>query len=128
MVGQLGDASIAAVGLAGQIFFLLSLILFGIGSGSAMFTAQLWGIKDMPSLHKVLGLCLVMGLVIAGLFLVLCEFFPAQIIGIFTLDQQVITLSSDYLHIFAWSFLFFLSLPVMRPYCAVSAKSSCPCS
>jgi putative MATE family efflux protein len=107
MVGQLGDASIAAVGLAGQIFFLLSLILFGIGSGSAMFTAQLWGNKDIPSLHKVLGLCLVMGLFTAGIFLVLCEFFPAHIIGIFTLDQQVITLGSEYLHIFAWSFLFF---------------------
>ncbi len=43
MVGQLGDASMAAVGLAGQVFFLLILVLFGIGSGSAMFTAQLMG-------------------------------------------------------------------------------------
>jgi putative MATE family efflux protein len=107
MVGQMGDATIAAVGLAGQIFFLLSLILFGIGSGSAMFTAQLWGNKDIKNLHKVLGLCLVMGLVVAGLFLFLCEFFPALIIGIFTVDPQVITLGSEYLHIFAWSFLFF---------------------
>ena len=107
MVGQLGDASIAAVGLAGQIFFLLSLILFGIGSGSAMFTAQLWGNKDNPSLHKVLGLCLLMGLVTAGLFLIACEFFPARIISIFTVDPQVIALGSEYLHIYAWSFLFF---------------------
>jgi putative MATE family efflux protein len=107
MVGQLGDATIAAVGLAGQIFFLLSLILFGIGSGSAMFTAQLWGNKDIPSLHKVLGLCLLMGLVTAGFFLIMCEFFPAWIIGIFTVDPQVIALGSEYLHIYAWSFLFF---------------------
>lgn len=107
MVGQLGDAPIAAVGLAGQIFFLLSVILFGIGSGSAMFTAQLWGNKDITSVHKVLGLCLAMGLFTAGVFLVLCEFIPARIIGIFTIDQQVIALGSQYLHIFAWSFLFF---------------------
>ena len=107
MVGQLGDAPIAAVGLAGQIFFLLSLILFGIGSGSAMFTAQLWGNKDIPSLHKVLGLCLLMGLLVGGIFLLACWFFPARIIGIFTVDPQVIALGSDYLHIYAWSFLFF---------------------
>jgi len=107
MVGQLGDATIAAVGLAGQIFFLLSLILFGIGSGSAMFTAQLWGNKDITSLRKVLGLCLVMGLATGGLFLLLCEFFPAWIIGIFTIDPQVIALGSEYLRIYAWSFLFF---------------------
>ncbi len=107
MVGQLGDASIAAVGLAGQIFFLLSLILFGVGSGSAMFTAQLWGNKDISSLHKVLGLCLVMSLAVAGLFFFLSEFFPAAIIGIFTIDPQVIALGSEYLHIYAWSFVFF---------------------
>jgi len=107
MVGQLGDAAIAAVGLAGQVFFLLTLILFGIGSGSAMFTAQLWGNKDVVSLRKVFGLCLVMGLGVAGLFLLGCELFPAHIIGIFTTDPQVIGLGGEYLRIFAWSFPFF---------------------
>jgi putative MATE family efflux protein len=107
MVGQLGDAAIAAVGLAGQVFFLLILILFGIGSGSAMFTAQLWGNKDIVSLRKVLGLCLAMGLVVAGLFLFSCELFPELIIGIFTIDPQVIALGGDYLRIYAWAFLFF---------------------
>jgi putative MATE family efflux protein len=107
MVGQLGDAAIAAVGLAGQVFFLLILILFGIGSGSAMFTAQLWGNKDIVSLRKVLGLCLAMGLVVAGLFLFSCELFPDRIIGIFTIDSQVIALGGEYLRIYAWAFLFF---------------------
>jgi len=107
MVGQLGDAAIASVGLAGQVFFLLSLILFGIGSGSAMFTAQLWGNKDIISLRKVLGLCLSMGLVVSGIFFFSCELFPGWIIGIFTTDPQVIEHGGDYLRIFAWSFLFF---------------------
>ena len=107
MVGQLGDATIAAVGLSGQVFFLLSLILFGIGSGSAMFTAQLWGRKDLENLRKVLGMGLAMGLVVAGIFLFACELFPAWIIGIFTIDPQVITLGSEYLRIYAWAFLFF---------------------
>jgi putative MATE family efflux protein len=107
MVGQLGDAAIASVGLAGQIFFLLNLILFGIGSGSAMFTAQLWGNKDIASLHKVLGLCLVMGIAVASFFLVSCELFPARIIGIFTVDTQVIALGGEYLRIYAVAFLFF---------------------
>ncbi len=107
MVGQLGDAAIAAVGLAGQVFFLLILVLFGIGSGSAMFTAQLWGNKNTESLRKVLGLCLAMGMATAGIFLIACELFPRQIIGIFTLDPQVIALGGEYLRIYAWSFLFF---------------------
>jgi putative MATE family efflux protein len=107
MVGQLGDAAIASVGLAGQVFFLLILVLFGIGSGSAMFTAQLWGNKDIASLRKVLGLCLAMGLLSAGIFLITCEMFPARIISIFTTDAQVIVLGGDYLRIYAWAFMFF---------------------
>ena len=107
MVGQLGDTSIAAVGLAGQVFFLLNLILFGIGSGSAMFTAQLWGTKDLVSLRKVLGLCLSISLVVSGFFFLSSEFFPAILIGIFTTDMQVIAQGSDYLRIYAWAFLFF---------------------
>ena len=47
MIGQLGAVPVAAVGLANQIFFLLNLILFGVYTGSAMFTAQLWGVRDI---------------------------------------------------------------------------------
>jgi Na+-driven multidrug efflux pump len=39
-VGQKGDTAVAAVGLAGQVAFLLNLVHFGIISGAAMFTAQ----------------------------------------------------------------------------------------
>jgi putative MATE family efflux protein len=107
MVGQLGDVAIASVGLANQVFFLFNLILFGIGSGSAMFTAQLWGNKDITSLRKVLGMCLAMGLVIGSIFLFLCELFPSKIIGIFTTDPQVIALGGEYLKLYAWAFIFF---------------------
>ena len=107
MVGQLGEAAMASVGLAGQVFFLLILILFGIGSGSAMFTAQLWGNKDIVSLRKVLGLCLAMSLVTAFVFIIVCELIPDRIIGIFTIDSQVIAMGGDFLRIYAWAFLFF---------------------
>jgi Na+-driven multidrug efflux pump len=36
MVGQLGETSVAALGLANQIFFLLILFLFGITSGMSI--------------------------------------------------------------------------------------------
>jgi putative MATE family efflux protein len=107
MVGQKGEAAVAAVGLAGQVFFLLTLVLFGIGSGSAMFTAQLWGRRDIPSLRKVLSLCLVLSLGASLVFFLLSEIFPAPIIAIFSKDAVVIRLGSAYLKVFAWSFLFF---------------------
>jgi putative MATE family efflux protein len=107
MVGQLGDAPMAAVALAGQVFFLFNLILFGIASGSAMFTAQLWGSKDILNLRKVLGLCLLLGLLVATVFLFFSEVSSDQILEIFTEDTQVIILGSQYLQLYAWSFIFF---------------------
>ena len=41
MIGQLGENSVAAVGQANQILFLLNLVVFGVVSGAAMFLAQL---------------------------------------------------------------------------------------
>jgi putative MATE family efflux protein len=107
MIGQKGAVAVAAVGLAGQVFFLLNLLLFGIGSGAAMFTAQLWGKRDIPDIRRVLSLALILGTITAGVFFILAEFFPSLILGIYTRDIAVIEVGSQYLKIFAWSFFFF---------------------
>jgi MATE family, multidrug efflux pump len=107
MVGQLGDTAVAAVSLAGQIFFLLNLMVFGIGSGAAMFTAQLWGRRDIPNIRRVLGLALALSLVSAAIFLVIAEFFPAAALSIYSKDPQVIAQGSRYLRIFGFSFILF---------------------
>ena len=44
--------------MANQFFFLLNLLLFGIVSGSAIFTAQFWGRRDLASIRQVMGISL----------------------------------------------------------------------
>jgi putative MATE family efflux protein len=105
MIGQLGAVPVAAVGLANQIFFLLNLMLFGIYTGSAMFTAQLWGVKDIPNIRKVLGLALTLGLGTGTLFLIIAEVFPAAALSIYSQDPAVIALGSSYLRILGFSFI-----------------------
>jgi putative MATE family efflux protein len=107
MIGQLGEESVAAVGLANQIWFLLNLIIFGIISGSAMFIAQLWGKKDINNIRRVLGLAVKLGLCAAIIFWVLAFFFPSSVLRIYSNDQEVIRLGSQYLRIFGWSYGFF---------------------
>ncbi len=106
LVGQLGSTSVAAVGLANQIFFLLNLLLFGITSGSAMFTAQLWGKRDLANIHKVLGLAVSMSLAAGLVFFTIAVFFPEQALRIYSNDPEVIRLGSQYLRIIGWSCLF----------------------
>ena len=107
MIGQKGETAVAAVGLAGQVFFLLNLVLFGLGSGSAMFTAQLWGKRDVPNIRRVLGFCLSLSLAGAGIFFVLAAFFPTTVLQIYSKDPAVIALGSAYLRVFGWSYFFF---------------------
>jgi putative MATE family efflux protein len=107
MIGQLGETSVAAVGLANQIWFLLNLLLFGIVSGCAMFVAQLWGKKDIPNIRRVLGLAVKMGLVAAFLFWSLAVFFPGSLLRVYSRDLAVIEIGSQYLGIIGWSYGFY---------------------
>jgi putative MATE family efflux protein len=106
-VGQKGDASVAAVGLAGQIAFLLNLVHFGIISGAAMFTAQFWGRQDIPNLRRVLGLSLILAISASFLFFALAQLFPSQILSVYSKDAAVIELGTNYIRTFSWTFLFF---------------------
>ncbi|MEJ5223552.1 MAG: MATE family efflux transporter [Anaerolineales bacterium] len=108
MIGQKGEVSVAAVALAGQVFFLLNLVLFGLSSGAAMFTAQLWGKQDVHNIRRVLGLTLALSAAVAALFWGVSVLMPQHILAIYTQDKAVIRLGSDYLRLFAWSFPFFI--------------------
>jgi putative MATE family efflux protein len=107
LVGQKGEISVAAVGLAGQLAFLLNLVHFGIISGAAMFTAQFWGKQDIPNLRRVLGLCLMLAISASGIFFALSQLLPSQILSIYSKDPQVVALGTNYIRVFSWTFLFF---------------------
>ena len=62
MIGSLGQSSIAAVGLANKVFFVFTLLLFGIVSGSSILTAQYFGKNDIKNIRRVLGMSLSIGI------------------------------------------------------------------
>jgi len=105
-VGQRGETAVAAVGLAGQLAFLMNLVHFGIISGAAMFTAQFWGRGDVPNLRRVLGLCLMFAIATSLIFFSFAQIYPSQILGIYSTDSEVIRLGTEYVRTFSWAFLF----------------------
>lgn len=105
VIGGLGETAIAGVGLANQYFFLLNLLLFGITSGSAIFTAQFWGNRDIPNIRRVLGISIISGSIAAFLFSLGGFFFPQEILGIFSKDPAVILLGTEYLKIVVFSYV-----------------------
>lgn len=105
MIGQLGAVSIASVGLANQVFFLLNLILFGVNSGTSIFIAQYWGNKEYKKVKNVVGIGLILGLGIGILFWFASFFFSKEIISLLTDDLEVIELSSNYLKITSFGYI-----------------------
>jgi len=105
MIGQLGETQIAAVALGNQIYFLLMLFLFGVGSGTAVFTAQYWGRKDVPGIRSSVGVSLLFVAAGGSFFTAAAVFFPEHVLRFYTTDNAVITLGSSYLRIVGLSYL-----------------------
>ncbi len=105
MIGRLGEAPIAAVGLANKVFFLMTLMLFGANSGASIFIAQYWGKKDTQRIKNVLALALGFSLILSSAFFLLSFIAPRAVLDLLSDDPEVITLGSQYLQIVCLSFL-----------------------
>ena len=101
MIGKLGEAAIAAVGLANQYFFVFTLCIMGVNAGANIFMAQFWGKKDIRNIKKMLGIDISVGFIATFIFGALAFFFPKVIMSVLSKDSSVIALGSEYLRIVA---------------------------
>lgn len=106
MIGQLGEVEIAAVGLANQLYFFVSVIFFGVSTGTSIFTSQYWGSKDTDSMQKAVGIGLAFGVFIAAVFSACSIFIPEKLLGLFSNDIEVIQCGSKYLVWVGISYIF----------------------
>ncbi|MBS6560999.1 MAG: MATE family efflux transporter [Clostridiales bacterium] len=104
MIGSLGETPIAAVGLANKVFFVFSLLCFGICSGSGVLSSQYWGTKDIKSMRKVLGISLIFGVVGSLVIAIPSILAPQMVMRIFTPNQDTIMIGASYLGIVAFSY------------------------
>ena len=106
MIGSLGPIAIASVGLANKVFFVFTLLVFGVVSGSGVLAAQYWGTKDLKNIRKVLGIALLISLTGAVLFLLPARFWPEFMMRIFTTSEASIEMGAAYLAVAAISYPF----------------------
>ena len=105
MVGVLGETELAAVGVAGQLFMIHYLILFGFVSGTATFLAQFYGTRDMANIRKVIGFGISLLAVFGVLFFAAANLFTNGILSIYTDDPAVREFAAVYVTINSFSFL-----------------------
>lgn len=106
MVGRVSENALAAVGAANQVYFIYSIVIFGIFSGASVYAVQYWGIRDLQKLRNVLGIDYLMSVVTAVPAVALAWFAAPQLIRLFTGEAEVVALGTEYLHIVCFSYLF----------------------
>ncbi len=105
MITSLGEESLAAVGLANQVFFFYAVTIFGVATGSSIFVSQFWGKQDTKNIARILGISLAITSALGALFTLAALFVPEFIMKIFSNDKEVIRLGVDYLRIVSLSYI-----------------------
>lgn len=106
MLGRVNEIVLAGASLGNQVYFNMSLFLFGITSGAAVLIAQYWGKKDLDSIKAIFGLGMKLGIAVSSLFALAAFFFPALLMKIFTDDPEIIRQGEIYLRIVCFSYPF----------------------
>lgn len=103
-VSQLGDVSLSAVGMMGQWGWLLNMILIGVSSGTSVFVAQYWGVKDIKKINMTCGIAAISAIFVSGLFTVISLLAPDFVVNIFNDDANVVSEGTAYLLIVCLSY------------------------
>ena len=88
MLAKLGEAQISASSLANQITNLFHIFCMGVGSGTAVMTAQYWGRRDLDSLRRVVTIMLRLITVIGLIVMALAIFIPDRLMWLFAPGLQ----------------------------------------
>lgn len=107
MVGALGEIQLSAVSIANNLFFVLTILMFGLAGGSNIMISQYWGKGNVKTIHKILAIMYRVCLLITGIFIFIAVFLPKYFMGIFTTDKAVIEFGASYLRIVCIGYLFY---------------------
>ena len=118
MLGTLGEIELSASSIGGQLFFILMVLLMGIGSGANVMCAQYFGKEDKININKILSLAYLLAILLSLSCLIIALFFPKIFMMIFTSDNKVIEKGIIYMRISSLSYVFFsitmISTSVLR--------------
>jgi len=101
MVGDLGAAAVAAVGLAAKIQFLLLVLMIGVGTACSILVSQYMGAEDYAACRKIVAAALLSGITLMLPFFLLLAGLSAWWVPLINPDTEVAALTTQYLQITA---------------------------
>ncbi len=107
MLGRYSEISLSGVAAVNQIQFVYQQILVALGDGLVIFCSQYWGQKKTTPMKKISAAVFWIAIVFSALLFLVISLFPAQAVGLFTTDQDIIAEGVKYLSVIKYTYLFF---------------------
>lgn len=105
MIGQLGSVCVAGVGLAGKFSSIFSVTVSAVGAVAGIMISQYLGQKNDREVRRSFSLNLILSLLLAAGFTLLCGAFPGPIMALYTKDEATLLEAANYLRIMAGTFV-----------------------
>lgn len=106
MLGRLNQEAVAAVSLANQISFVMSLFTGTIIGAAGVLIAQYIGKKDFTNVKHYMSMAIRYTFLISLLFFLAAFLMPDKLISLYTKEQELIKIGTGYLKIVSFSYLF----------------------
>jgi putative MATE family efflux protein len=99
MVGRLGTTAVAAVGLAGALNFVITMIFCAFNAGTTALVARNFGAKEKGEAQTVAGQSLLLSIILGLITSPLIFYFARDILILMSAEESVVRLGSTYLKI-----------------------------
>ncbi len=106
MLGRLTQDAVAAVSLANQIAFIMSLFSGAVVGGGGALIAQYWGKGDRAMVKNLFCMLLKWAFGISFVFFALAMLAPEWLMRLYTPDEALIRIGASYLRAVSVSYLF----------------------
>ena len=107
VISFMGETTVAAVSLANQLFYLVSLITFGLTSGASVYISRSYGEQNPQGVRKTFSVTLFLSLILNLVIMLFCLFWPEVSLGFFTNEAQTIKEGAIYLVIITPAFILY---------------------
>jgi putative MATE family efflux protein len=107
MVGQLGPAEVAAVGMSGMVYWVLSALAIGLSVSAMAAVARSFGGGNRQEASLALGQTMTLAVAVSVIVAALTIIFAPAIFGWFDMENDVEGLSISYLRILSIGMVFF---------------------
>jgi putative MATE family efflux protein len=108
MLGNYSQAALSGAATVNQIQFLVQSAATSIGDAIVMINAQYYGKGQTSPMRAVAGTGLRVGLLLGIAVFLVTSLFPAQLLGLFTADAEIIAAGTDYLSLMRFTYLLYI--------------------